>query len=307
MGSLRWRLIGWNILFIVLLLSMVTSISVITLGFIMVPLLCIYVRSGAKQFAAHFVVSLIVVYALTGMIFPGWLSAFLIALALFFLPPVIQMGNLYKKKAPARSVITAGAVTLLGELLLSLIISYAFGFNLISKMKQFMRSSLDTLSPALKTMVPMDPDVVVQLAAQMLPLYMIGFSLVYVIVTHWVTRKALNRSGEQIPGFKPAREWMLPKPFVWYYMGALILEYFVRDSSSILFTLLINSVPLLSFAFAVQGIAFLFFIAHRNKWNNALPIAGIILFIVFLPSYFLLSLLGVFDVAFPIRDRLTKR
>nr|WP_240762557.1 DUF2232 domain-containing protein [Paenibacillus thalictri] len=307
MGSSSWRIVGWNVLFIVLLLSMGTPFGLITTGFIMIPLLYMYVRTNIKLFAAHYAVALILVYILTGLVFPGWFGALLLAIALFFLPPVIQMGNLYKKKAPARSVMTVGAVTLLCELLLSLVISYGFGFNWVEKMKQFMRESLDTLPASLKGMIPMDADLVVQLTAQMLPLYMIGFSLFYAVFTHWLARKALVRSGEMIPAFRPVREWMLPRSFVWYYLVALIMEYFVKDPNSILFTILINLVPILSFAFALQGIALLFFIAYRKKWNKALPIIGIILFIVFPPTYFLLSLLGLFDVAFPLRDRLTKK
>lgn len=278
----------------------------ITVGLMMVPVLCMYVKASVKQFAAHFTISLIVVFFATGMVLPGWFSALLIATALFFLPPVIQMGNLYKKKANARTVITAGTVTLLVELLLSLVIGYWFGFNFIAKMKQYMRESLESL-PSLKTMIPMDPDQIVQITAQMLPVYMIGFSLFYVVVTHWISRRLLMRTGEHIPGFKPAREWMLPKAFVWLYLVSLLLEYFVSDTNSILYMLLLNSSPLLSFAFAIQGIAFLFYIAYQKKWNNALPITGIILFIVFPPSYFILSLLGVFDVAFSIRNRTAKK
>jgi uncharacterized protein YybS (DUF2232 family) len=97
---------------------------------------------------------------------------------------------------------------------------------------------------------------------------------------------------------------MLPKSFIWIYVIALVLEMFAKDTKSTVFTLVLNLLPLLSTAFAIQAIAFLFFVAHAKGWNKVLPILGIVLLLVFPPAFFLLSLLGVFDVAFPVRDRI---
>ena len=62
-----------------------------------------------------------------------------------------------------------------------------------------------------------------------------------------------------------------------------------------------NLIPLLTFAFAVQAISFLFYVVHVKNWNRALPLIGIALAFV-MPG--IVSLLGVFDVAFDLRRRL---
>jgi uncharacterized protein YybS (DUF2232 family) len=305
-GSLG--LLGWGAATVFLLLSLLTPLSIITFCLIMIPLLVQYVKLDLKRFLIFYGACLAVVYLITSLTLMGWVGVLLVSVSLFFLPPVIQMGNLYKKKAPARSVLTAGTVTLLAEMLLSLIISFAFGLNLIDKMKMFMLESLNTLPARWQQgLLATDRDLVAQLASQMLPLYMIGFSLFLIVITHWLSRKLLNRSGAMIPGFKPIREWMLHRSLIWYYVIALFMELLVKDPNSIFFTILINLLPLLSGLFAVQGIAFLFFVAHANRWNRTLPYCGIAAIIFFFPAYFLFSLLGVFDVAFPIRDRVTRK
>ncbi|WP_036691829.1 DUF2232 domain-containing protein [Paenibacillus tyrfis] len=305
-GTQKPRMLGWSIAYIILLLSIfLPPLSLITAALLMVPVLIMYVKLGTRRFLVHYVVSLAVVYFVASLL-AGWLGALLVSVSIFFLPPVIQMGNLYKKRAAARTVLTAGTLTLLGELLLTLVVCSMFGLNPIGSIKRSMMDSVQTLPAQVQGLMAIDMDTLVQLMVQMLPLYMIGFSLFYVVISHWLARKVLVRSGESIPAFKPIKDWMLPKSFVWLYLLALILEMFVKDSRSMVFTVILNLLPLLMAAFAIQAIAFLFFVAHVKRWNKTLPIVGILL--LFLPpAYFMFSLLGVFDVAFPIRDRMTSK
>lgn len=303
------RMASWSLLTVVLLLSvLLTPFNIITINLLMVPVMFQYVKLETKKFLLYYGLSLAAVYVATSLLMMGWVGVVLVAISLFFLPPVIQMGNLYKKRAAARTVLTIGVVTLLTEMLLSIVVAYMFGFNMIAKMKQFMLESLDTVPAQLKSvLLPIEPETLVQLMSQMLPLYMIGTSFFLVLITHWVARRLLNRNGEAIPAFKPVRDWMLPRSLVWYYMIALFMELFVKDTSSIFFTLLLNLLPLLTVVFAVQGIAFLFHVAHEKRWNKTMPIIGIIVLLFVPTAYFMFSLLGVFDVAFPIRERMTRK
>ncbi|WP_429312304.1 DUF2232 domain-containing protein [Paenibacillus mucilaginosus] len=303
------RMLGWSIAYILILLStMLPLVNLLTIALVMIPVLVMYVRMSTKPFVAHYAISLAVVYLITSLWLAPWLGVFLVALSVFFLPPVIQMGNLYKKRATARTVLTAGVVTLLAELLLSFVVIHLMGLNPVGRMKQFMIESVETLPPQLQGLMGIDVDELVQIMVQLLPLYMIGFSLFYIIVTHWLARKALVRMGESLPAFRAVKDWMLPRSFIWLYLIGLLLEMFVRDSRSVVFSVILNLLPLLMMAFSVQAIAFLFYVAHIKGWNKTLPIAGIIILLMFpVPAYFLFSLLGVFDVAFPLRDRLTAR
>ncbi|MED4600575.1 DUF2232 domain-containing protein [Paenibacillus validus] len=302
------RMLGWSIVYIVLLLSLMAPLlNLVTFFFLLVPVLVLYVRLGTKSFLIHYLASLAIVYVLVSFLLIGWIGAMLVSVSLFLLPPVIQMGNLYKKRAPARSVLNAGAVTLLIELLISLVVAHLFGLNPVGAMKRFMIDSFNLYSPQMKSLMGVDIDTIVHLSVQMLPMYMITFSLLYAVISHAATRRVLVRLGESVPAFRPIKDWKLPKSFIWIYVVALVLELFTKDMESTLFTVVLNLLPLLSTAFAIQAISFLFFVAHMNRWNKTLPIVGIALLLLFPPLFFLFSLIGVFDVAFPIRDRITRK
>lgn len=307
-GKQKPRMLGWSLIYIALLLSIFfPPLSMVTVCLVMVPVLIMYVKLDVNRFIVHYAICLIVTYLMATILFVGWGGSMILSLSIFFLPATIQMGNLYKKRASARSVITAGAVTLLVELLLVLIAITLFGMNPIGKMKQFMANSIQTISPQLQSMMGMDADEMIRLMVQMLPLYMIGFSVFYAVISHAIGRRILVHLGESIPAFKPIREWMLPKSLIWIYLLAMVLEMFVKDTGSLVYTVLVNLLPLLTTIFSVQAVAFLFFIAHTRRWNKTLPIIGIIILVFFSPAYFVFSLLGIFDVAFPIRERLTRR
>jgi len=302
LGNRSWQGIIWAVVTVALLLSMMTPFIIFTVSFLMVPVLMLYVKSSTKRFVLMYVLSLLIVYLLTGLH-----GIFLLSVSLFFLPPVLVMGNLYKRKAAARTVVTSGTVTLLAESLLTLVIGYLLGFDPISKFKQFMSNYVTTMPSGLRELLPNDHDWYVNLMVQVIPLYLILFALFYAFVSHGITRWFLNKSGEGIPGLRPMRERMLPKSFVWIYLIAFVLDLFIDPASnSLLATLLMNLLPILVLAFAIQAICFLFYIAHANKWKPILPIVAIVILCFMPPFLFIYSLLGVFDVAFPIRERFKK-
>src|SRR5690606_24384187 len=123
-------------------------------------------------------------------------------------------------------------------------------------------------------------------------------------------RKALVRSGETLPALKPAKEWMLPRSFVWYYLIAVVLSFFTKPDGSLLFMVLLNVEPLLKLAFIVQAVGFVFFLASVKGWSSRRPVwitVGSVLVMLILPGFTqLFALLGLFDIAFPLRSRLKK-
>lgn len=304
MGNQRsWPYIVWSIVYVLLLLSLLTPALLLTMSFLMVPVLVLYVKLDAKRFTLYYVLSLAAVYALTAGIGP-----MLVSISLFFLPPVIVMGNLYKKKAPAKTALTAGTVTLLAETLLTLLIGYALGFDPISKFHSFMTDYVRTLPSAFMGMMQVDTEQYVNMLIQVIPLDLILFSYYYAVVNHAVARRFLNRMGEGLPGMKPLREWRLPKSFVWLYVGAFVLDLVLpAGGRSMMSTLLMNLLPLLLLAFTLQALSFLFFIAHEQHRIRALPIAAIVILVLMFPLLiFVYSLLGVLDAALPLRERFRK-
>jgi uncharacterized protein YybS (DUF2232 family) len=302
----------WSLIYMVLLLLSFTPLVLVTINLMMIPTVILFVKLDWKRFVLHNVVILLAVYAISFVFGVASLGTVAAILFLFFLTPSVVIGRMYKRKASARSALTAGAVAMLAQLLLLLLIMTVSGIHVINEMRDYMRSSMETLPAELKSMVPAELlDQILQVMTQLLPLYLIGFSLYYSIVTHWLARKVLVRSGEPIPGLKPAKDWMLPRSMIWYYLIALILSYvYTNPDNSMIFMILLNIMPLMLFAFTVQAFGFLFFIADRRGWSRAVPktltVLGVIV-LVFIPFLMqMVSLLGLFDVAFPIRERFKK-
>ena len=305
--------IFWSLVHAVLLLMFFSPFVILTFSFMMVPVVMLFVKSNLRKFVVYYILSLLMVYIVALALGAGSIGLVAAAISLFFLAPSVAMGILYKRKVPARNVLTGGAIALLGELLLLLVILALSGVQVMEEIRQFIRDSLETVPPDLRQMIPDElMEQVIQVMTQLLPLYLIGFSLFYSFVTHGVSRRLLIRSGEHVPGLKPVRQWMLPKSLIWYFLVALIASYVIPGTTdSILFMILLNLIPLLVIVFTVQSFAFLFFLADLKGWSRAVPVIAVILlvpFMILLPGLMhLFSLLGLLDVAFPIRDRLKKQ
>lgn len=296
----------WSLIYVILLLSSVTPFGLFTVSFILIPIIILYHLLDTYRFILHYFSSLIVAYVIMWMIGVADLGATVMAVAVFFLMPAVVLGHFYRKKASARATITMGIVTILLQLLFVLVGLSLIGINIVKQFREMLKESIQSMPGVWPSSLTQDMvQVAVQTMTQMLPLLLIAVSFYFIVIAHWISRKLLNRLGENIPGLKPVKTWMLPKSFVWYYLAALVLSYlFPAESNTIITTVLLNLVPLLMFVFAIQAVAFLTFLVDLKRWTKALPIAAFMLIFIFPLVVHFLALLGVVDVTFPLRDRL---
>ncbi|WP_274365036.1 DUF2232 domain-containing protein [Paenibacillus thermotolerans] len=293
----------WGIVNAVLLMSLVTPFMLITFWFLSIPAAILYVKTRRSVFGATVALSSVI-----GAIFAGGAFGQVILLAAFSLIPGIVMGSSYRQLRPARSVIVRGTAAYVAMFLLLLVAATMLGFELDRSIDATIRESVSLLPEQMTGLIAgQELETLVQLTQVLVPLYIFGTSLLLAGVTHAVARRLLNRMGESLAGLKPMRLWRLPRYLVWYYLIALFFDLFLPfNAESFLSAVIVNIVPILMFVFAVQGIAFLFFIADAKRWGRWLPWAGIALFILVWPLSSAFSLLGVFDTAFPLRERLRK-
>lgn len=228
----------------------------------------------------------------------------LILVFLFFLIPAVVMGELYRRDSSARKVVLLGTLSIIGELLLALMVSYAFNYDVAREMRLMMWDNYYAWPSILQSEIPTDlMELTIQTMIQLIPSFMIGIGVYYVAISHVLGHRILKYFGVPARSFPPIRTWMLPKSLVIYYVIGLFIDLFFQHTpGSMMSTILLNGLPLLMAAFTVQAISFLLFVHHRKKgWSVILPIMAIIA-IPFLPQ--LVSLIGVFDVAFPLRKRM---
>jgi len=301
----------WSLIHIALLLMVFTPLGLIGASLLMTPIVVQSVKLKPGVFSMVFAGNVILTGLAAALL--GWAGAGFVAmlLALFFLIPSLVMRMMYKRQTAAHSVLIAGVVTILAQLLLLLLILYSFGYNVTTYVKQGLTESMTMAESVMNMNIPQESiDTLIRTVSQTIPLYLILFSVFYVVVTHAVSRYALQKSGETIAGLKPMREWKLPKSLVWYYLIALLASFIVTDPDSVISVMLLNLIPLLMLAFAVQAASLLFFAADVKQWSRSwiivlLIVLGMVILVI-PPLLQIIALIGVFDVAFPLRDRLKK-
>lgn len=282
------------------MLSFFTPLVVLTVSFLMIPPLVLYGTVGPKPFVffcgVPFVLLLLM---LQGLAVP------LIIVGLFFIIPAVVMGELYRRNHTAMRVVLTGTFVIVAEMLLALIGSYAFQYDVIYEMRMMMWESYDQFPDMIKSEIDRDLiELSIMLMTKSIPFFMITVSVYYVAIAHTLSSRILRYYKVPAQAFPPIRQWMVPKSLVFYYIIVLILDMFIDPSSfdSFLTTVVYNVLPLLTLVFMVQAISFIMFLIHHKKKTKIwLPVLSIITFILF-PT--IASVLGVMDAMFPIRKRL---
>jgi len=295
-----FKSILWSAAALLLLLSIAVPLfNALLLSVMMVPIVVLYTTLSKRAFAVH----MLVVYGL-GTAVLGYAA---LIVGLFFLVPSIVMGHYYRKLAPARKVMTAVVLTILAQLMLQLVFFNAvLGVSLLQEIGNMIRETTENLG----TQGLMPPgwttestENVIQMLVHSIPMAFITVAFIYAVITHAIVRPILRASGVEVPGLQPAKEWMLPRVFVLYYLIVIIMDLAVsKEGGSFLAIALLNLVPLMRLAFSIQAIGFFFFVADQRKWNRAIPILLSALVLIFPP----LSLIGVLDAGFPIRRAFKK-
>lgn len=299
----RWTSVAWSIAYLLLLLSLSTPLLIITSLFIIIPAIVLFTTLNTKQFIIHVLPVLLIV----GLITPVY-----VFIALYFLVPALVMGRWYKRRASAMSTLIAGTVTILGEFLLLLLLGTAlFNFDLsnyVNDVLQMVNSPLADLgatNPLMSDLSFTSEEVrkISYMTVQMIPMTLIVSSFMIAVITHSIVRPILNSMQYAVPKMKPAREWRLPRAFIWYYLiGVLLQLLFSNSDSNYMLMISANLLPLLSIGFSIQAIGFFFFLAHVRKWNKMMAIL-LTIPVILLPP---LRIIGIIDLAFPLRELVTK-
>jgi uncharacterized protein YybS (DUF2232 family) len=299
-ASLKKNVLVWGSAFVLLHLSLLTPLLLLTIWFASVPAVLLYLKTNRAWFAGVAVGSLGL-----GAVLAGPLAFAFLGMAVTTLLPGIAMGEAYRRGGTARKGVTTGVVAYLAVYLLTILIATMMGVNLTSTIADTVRDGLAFFPESVSSILTEETVYeFIQLSVMMIPFYLIATSTFLATLTHTIARRFAKLSrGKTIPQLPPIRDWRLPRSFVWYYLIALFAELFVPvDPGSFVSTIVVNIVPLLMLAFVVQGISFLFFLGHakRKMW---IPWLGVVAVVLFNPLFMPFSLLGVFDTAFPIRDR----
>lgn len=291
----------WSAAAILVLLSILTPLNVVSSLLMMTPFVVLYTMLKPGAFAAHIVPIAVIAFLLSGSYGPVVLM-----LGLFFLVPSMVMGHLYKKGKPAKTVVITGFVVILAELLLELaIFSSQLDFKdevislLTDSLKQFETNGMFSEGWAAQNATSLTEALITAL-----PMMLLLTAFFLTTVTHGLSRKALRTVGFEAPSLPKAKDWMMPRSLVLYYLIASVASFVMtEESGGYWYVAITNLIPILQFLFLIQAIGFVFFLANAKRWPRIAPFLLCIPLLLFIQPLFLI---GMLDVAFPLRRYFVK-
>jgi len=131
-------------------------------------------------------------------------------------------------------------------------------------------------------------------------------AIIVAFITQWFSYQVINRIDRLTLKFPPFRQLKLPSPLIWIYFFAIIAMLFESDINSTLYIGSYNVFLIAGFFMALQGFSFVFFYAHHKWKSNVVPIASIILALLFpLFVLYFIRIIGIIDIGFGLKERIS--
>ncbi len=291
---------------VLLLLSLyVPVIAVISSLFLVLPFI-IYASKYPLKYSVVFFISSVMISFLVGTIFG-------IAIPLLCGCTGIVMGWYIKERKEALSLYVSASLTFLVSLTLIYVTSIVIlDMNMIERFYDIVDSSLkksEELATSLgQTVDPSDLEKfeqAIRFGKVVLPSTLLITSFIATWLFIVINFPIIRRLGIHAPRFKPFREWSLPKSVIWYYLLFLILSLIIQpEEGSYLSMATVNVMYVLTLLVALQGFAFLHFLAFQQGFPK--PVI-VILTILLLPFLQFIGILGIIDLGFDLRERIQKK
>ncbi|SHF97110.1 YybS family protein [Ornithinibacillus halophilus] len=228
----------------------------------------------------------------------------------------IMIGAAIKRKLTAYETWARGTVGFVFGLVIAfLIMLVVFDINITEQYSTVVQDSMQ-MSQGLLEQFGAPEDVEEQLVIMeeqflMLPnLLPVGFvisGLLMALVSQWLSYKLLNRIEQRKLRFPKFHELRFPVSIIWIYFLALIVSLFITDKDSTMFMGIQNILMLAGFFMTIQGFSLLYYYFYVKNKSKAVPIIITIFALVFAPLLLpLMRILGIIDIGFGLRDRLSK-
>jgi uncharacterized protein YybS (DUF2232 family) len=267
------------------------------------PFIVYTVRNGWKAGLMLGVVATFVSFFIGGLL--------LIPTAILFGSSGVVVGELYRRKKSAFTVLLGGSLAYIANLILYFVLSIIiFDLNPIKVIQELMTESVKTAETML---VAMGQDPGTQLIqylefidklAILAPSIIISTGFFFALLVQLLAYAVLKRIGEKVSQFKPFREWTFPKSFLWYYLVASILILVGLEEGTSLYIVMSNLFPLLEIVMTIQGLAVIFFYFHVKKFNKSIPIVIMIVTVVAPFLLYIYRILGIIDLGFELRKKI---
>ncbi len=302
---LKFRLatVAWSVIYLLLLLTLLTPLKIITVFLLIVPGAVLFSSLHFKGFLIHVMPALLIL---------ALLDVYSLLLAIYFLIPSMLMGRIYKKGGSSFQALMTGMGVILAEFLVVLLIAtYSFGFDL----SQYLRDQAAITENIVQQILSANPmlsgtnwtaEDTQQLGTMLIgrvPYVLIVISFLLAVITHALVRPALSSLDVPVRKMKPAREWRLPRALIWYYLLAIVIEWIASSSNGSWIQMVsISMLPLVHACFTIQTIGFVYFWMHSRKMSSVIALLLSLVVLIVPP----LRIIGIIDLAFPLREAITR-
>ncbi|MDY0409914.1 DUF2232 domain-containing protein [Virgibacillus soli] len=208
---------------------------------------------------------------------------------------------------------TAGFVV--GFLFAYLFAVLVFDVNIMNQVDQFVNTANEQSKALLHQFGVSNIDQQIEIIEEqmmimkhLIPMMLVAISIFFAFIVQWISYKLLNRIEKANYHFPPFRTLSFPTAIVWVYFVALLVSFFQTDKEGVLFLGAQNIMILAGLLMAIQGLSFVFFYCYEKKVSKAIPIVVVILTLIFSPLLLpFIRILGIIDIGFGLRNRITKK
>ncbi len=229
----------------------------------------------------------------------------------------IMIGTAIYEKKSAYETWARGAVGfVVGLIGVFLIIQFLFNINIydeidtvFAEMMNIMQTTSDQLGMGDELNEQLEPIAEqMDLLKDLIPASMAIISILMAFVAQWLSYKILNRIDRRSLYFPSFTSFNLPVSLIWLYFIALLLSFFVTDTESGIYIVVMNVVTLSMLLLMIQGFSFIFFYAEHKKLSKAIPIVIVIVTFLIPGIFFLLiRILGIIDLGYSLKKRIANK
>jgi len=229
----------------------------------------------------------------------------------------IMIGTAIYEKKSAYETWARGAVGfVVGLIGVFLIIQFLFNINIydeidtvFAEMMNIMQTTSDQLGMGDELNEQLEPIAEqMDLLKDLIPASMAIISILMAFIAQWLSYKILNRIDRRSLYFPSFTSFNLPVSLIWMYFIALLLSFFVTDTESGIYIVVMNVVTLSMLLLMIQGFSFIFFYAEHKKLSKAIPIVIVIVTFLIPGIFFLLiRILGIIDLGYSLKKRIANK
>ncbi len=289
---------------------MATISSMFVIGFIYIPFLSLLLvllpvpflvlatRHGNRYMIFSFLITSLIVGALTGILYP-------LFIILIFGPMTLIMGYFLKKKANPYRVIGLGTlVSVLSIFVTVQLVDWIAGIYVIDELIVLLQSVIDHQISALENLniQPVTRQEILSYFVIIIPGAFVVQSLMICFLNYYMTAAVLKRLGaeqKELPEFSNFR-W--PGNIVLGSFIIFILTFATQFIEGIYAqTLLSNMILVFSFIFFLQGIAFISFFIKKTRIHKSLRMVILGIIVILSPLLTIVAIMGLVDALFDMR------